>query len=76
MQADRADINPGLRERCREWALKITASSIELVKKNGACEHYNPLTGDGQRLRVENFGWSYLAYIMTLGEKIERDKLA
>ncbi|HVX58332.1 MAG TPA: hypothetical protein VG964_01185 [Candidatus Saccharimonadales bacterium] len=43
--------------------------------RTGAYEHYNPHTGEGQRDRVRNFAWSWLARFMTLDEdysEIER----
>jgi len=36
--------------------------------RTGAYEHYNPHSGEGQRDRVRNFAWSWLARFMTLDE--------
>lgn len=50
--------------RCLAWAKKIADSSTTLVERNGPKEHYDPIKGIGQRLRVDNFGWSNLAYVI------------
>ncbi len=64
IHAERENIPAELRSRCREWDERITAASKEMVRENGACEHYDPATGKGQRGRVKNFGWSWLANFM------------
>jgi hypothetical protein len=38
-----------------------------------AREHYNPITGEGQRGRVQNFGWTWLARYMTYMEPIHTE---
>ncbi len=74
MQAQRAKISPILKDRCTTWAERIAQKSNELIDMNkseepglegsGAREHYHPHTGLGQRLRVKNFGWTWLARFM------------
>jgi hypothetical protein len=74
MQAERQNISPCLRDRCEAWAEHIAEKSNELIDMNtsnqtgpegsGAYEHYDPLTGEGQRPRVINFGWSWLARLL------------
>ena len=71
MQAEREDLPAELRQACREWAEKITLSSWRLLEKNGACEYYNPLNGEGLRPAVKNFGWSYKALTMKLLRELE-----
>lgn len=65
-QVERPDLShrPDLIDRCVGWAHRIAEKSLEVVEENGLREHYNPITGKGQRERVKNFGWSNLAYIM------------
>ncbi len=55
---------PDLIGRCVQWANRIAKKSLEVVEQEGAREHYNPITGEGQRKAVVNFGWSNLAYLM------------
>jgi hypothetical protein len=74
MQAERQDIHPGLRERCLAWSSQITEKSNQVIDMNasgetgpqgsGAYEHYDPITGEGQRPKVVNFGWTWLARLM------------
>jgi glycogen debranching enzyme len=65
-QLTREDLKelPGLLKRCGMWNERIVTSSRELIDRNGAWEHYDPVNGNGQRPRVKNFAWSYLAYFM------------
>lgn len=63
-QAERTDIDQKLVFRCQDWARRIARQSKIVVDREGAREHYNPITGKGQRKAVVNFGWSYLAYLM------------
>jgi hypothetical protein len=65
-QIIRSDLShrPDLIARCIEWDGKISKSSKNLLVMNGPCEHYDPITGRGQRRRVKNFAWSNLAYVM------------
>jgi hypothetical protein len=65
-QIKRSDLShrPDLIARCIEWDGKISKSSKNLLVMNGPCEHYDPITGRGQRRRVKNFAWSNLAYVM------------
>ncbi len=65
-QAERIDLQhqPDLVDRCIKWANRISEKSLEVVETHSPREHYNPITGKGQRERVKNFGWSNLAYIM------------
>ena len=55
---------PDLMKRCKQWSDKIALSSRSLLAMSGAREFYNPLNGKGQRLRVKNFGWSNLGYLI------------
>ncbi len=64
IQAGQESTSAELRNRCRKWDERITAASREMLQENGACEHYDPATGKGQRSRVKNFGWSWLANFM------------
>jgi len=74
MQAQRQDIDPVLREKCSQWASLIAQKSNELIDINqtdsddlaalGAYEHYDSELGQGQRPRVINFGWTWLARLM------------
>lgn len=68
---DMAD-NEDLLERCEDWAERIVDSCIKLVKQ-GSSEHYDPDTGEGQRPRVHNFAWNYLAFVMRAA-KIKRSR--
>lgn len=69
MQAVRQDLPQQLRDKCTAWADRVAIASKELLDKNGAWEHYDPLTGAGQRERVKNFGWSWLGRFMQLPDK-------
>lgn len=67
MQMRRKDLShrQDLLERCWEWEGKIIDSSNRLLLINDMpYEHYNPITGEGQRKRVKNFAWSNLGYVM------------
>lgn len=65
MQAERPDISQDLRVSCLQWAERIAKASNELIDINGgAYEHYDPETAAGQRPRVINFGWTWLARLM------------
>ncbi|MDH7476616.1 MAG: hypothetical protein QHH09_04135 [Microgenomates group bacterium] len=48
-----------LLNRMKNLAKKIASGSLEMVRKSGFREFYNPETGEGYR--VKNFGWSTLA---------------
>lgn len=50
-----------------DLARRIAEQSIEMVRKNGFYEFYDPLTGRG--LRAKNFGWSTL--VVTFQELLE-----
>ncbi len=65
-QIERDDLShrPDLIERCTDWAYRIADKSFEVVERHTPREHYNPITGEGQRKAVVNFGWSNLAYFM------------
>ena len=65
-QLQRPDLaqHPDLRPRLLDWEAKIINSSRELLARNGSREHYNPITGEGQRRRVKNFAWSNLGYVI------------
>ncbi len=63
MQGDRfMYTDPELSLRLNEKALQIARKSGELVKKSGLREFYNPESGKG--MRVDNFAWSTLAYLL------------
>jgi hypothetical protein len=74
MQAERTDISQPTKDRCVYWAELVAQKSNELIDMNrtgepgpagsGAYEHYDPETGAGQRPRVINFGWTWLARLM------------
>lgn len=66
VQAAREDLahRPDLIQRCSDWDKRISLKSHELIKKSGLSEHFNPITGKGQRKRVKNFAWSNLAYLL------------
>lgn len=64
MQSEREDLPHALKMDCKNWADKIAKASEELLDKHGAWEHYDPITGQGQRDRVKDFGWSWLGYFM------------
>jgi hypothetical protein len=100
MHANRSCIRDDLRQRCDDWARRITSSSNEVIDMNhppgleaesalselalaetiekvkqlkhatGAHEHFHPHKGTGQRLRVKNFGWTWLARFMTYAGKV------
>lgn len=71
-QLNRIDLGqrPDLQQRCEQWTEKIVLSSHKLLELNGPLEHYDPVTGAGQRRRVKNFAWSNLGYVMLLPETI------
>jgi mannosylglycerate hydrolase MGH1-like protein len=69
LQLSRADLahRPDLLERCDRWANRTARSSRVLVDTDdpkGPREHYDPVTGAAQRLRVEIFAMSALAHAM------------
>lgn len=66
MQSSRQDLlhRPDLTRRCTSWDRRISEKSHQLVRKSGLSEHFNPITGEGQRKRVKNFAWSNLAYLL------------
>jgi hypothetical protein len=51
-------------DRCAAWADRIAMSSRGLIDLSDLREHYDPLSGKGQRARVQNFAWSNLAFLM------------
>jgi len=53
----------GLKEQNElDLANKLATKTLDLVKKSGIREFYNPYTGD--RIRAKSFGWSTLVAIM------------
>jgi hypothetical protein len=53
-----------------ELAAAYTPEEVkQLQHTTGAWEHYHPHTGVGQRPRVKNFGWTWLARFMTYSGK-------
>ncbi|HEU5004814.1 MAG TPA: hypothetical protein VFT49_01880 [Candidatus Saccharimonadales bacterium] len=70
------DMNEPERRRAQSMGAKVIDifTKIELEAhhlkefRTGAYEHYNPHTGEGQRDKVRNFAWSWLARFMTLDE--------
>ena len=64
LQADRQDLPAELRDECQMWADKVAIKTNELLDKHGPREHYDPITGDAQRDRVQDFGWSWLGRFM------------
>ena len=65
IQLSRSDIdNTNLLDRVQTWESRIIDSSRALLDKSGLAEHYDPITGAGQRKRVKNFAWSNLGYMM------------
>jgi hypothetical protein len=66
-----------LNEPTEPIARSLGAKAVDLVTNRemesqelvtGAWEHYHPQTGEGQRPRVRNFAWSWLARFMTIHE--------
>jgi hypothetical protein len=66
LQIERDDLHHrgDLVNRLAQWAHRIKTQSRKLVDESGLAEHYDPITGAGQRKRVKNFAWSNLAYLM------------
>jgi len=53
----------GLKEQNElDLANKLASKTLDLVKKSGFREFYNPYTGEG--MRAKSFGWSTLVAIM------------
>jgi hypothetical protein len=50
-----------------EEAERVTASLVEVVRRHGFREYYNPLDGDG--LAARNFGWSTLLVDLLANEQ-------